>query len=264
MKKMIAILVLAGAASAQDPKPDDKKDEKKGEIEATIVSIKGVVDIKRPEDKDWVEAKKDMKLKKGSEICTSVGATATLLFTGNIKIDVKAVTQAKIEQLAKAGNKVNADVKLKFGTVDVDIQKGDIKADMKVATPNSTTSVSGSSGRITAWAMSDCRDISIRAWTGEWKHQLKFKGIETTLTNNQVFNNYGQFGAAMFNNYQMMNFDFGKMHGEFGFIPQFQPIQNFQGFLAPYEWGSERFCPYASAFIKPAGLPLPPPPPPQP
>jgi len=95
MRLMLSVLVLAaaaGLAGSQEPKRED--------FEATLVEVKGTVDVKRPEDKDWVAAARNMKLKKGSEICTSVSSTAGLLFTGNVKIDVKPLTQAKVEDLA--------------------------------------------------------------------------------------------------------------------------------------------------------------------
>ena len=79
------------------------------------------------------------ELKKGSELCTSVASTASLLLTGNVKIDMKPLTQAKLEDLAKLGSDLNADLKLKFGSIEVDIQKGDLRSDMKVSAPNSTS-----------------------------------------------------------------------------------------------------------------------------
>src|SRR5882672_8111248 len=107
MKRALAVLILSATAAAAVP----PQEAKQGEMEATLVAFKGTVDVKRPEDKDWVAAERNMKLKKGSEICTSVASTATLLLTGNLKVDVKPLTQAKIDTLAKSGDAVNADVK---------------------------------------------------------------------------------------------------------------------------------------------------------
>src|SRR5687767_9618037 len=93
------------------------------ELEAVVVSFKGTVDVKRPEDKDWTAAERNMKLKKGSSICTSVASTAELLFTGNVKVTVRPLSEASIETLAQGGGQVQTDVNLKFGTIEVDIQK---------------------------------------------------------------------------------------------------------------------------------------------
>lgn len=141
---------------------------KKEELEAVVVSFKGTVDVKRPEDKDWVAVERNMKLKKGSSVCTSIASSAELLFTGNVKVTVKALTEAKIDDLAKGGGQMNADVNLKFGTIEVDIQKGDLRTDMKVRSPNSTTSVSGSNGIVRAFASGGGAILSIRTFTGSW------------------------------------------------------------------------------------------------
>jgi hypothetical protein len=181
---MLSVLVLtaaAGLAGSQEPKRE--------EFEATLVEVKGTVDVKRPEDKDWVAAARNMKLKKGSEICTSVASTAGLLFTGNIKIDVKPLTQAKVEDLAKGGNTVNVDLKLKFGSIEVDIQKGDLNSDMKVSAPNSTTSVSGSHGIVRAPATEGGCRVTLRTTTGTWRHQAS--EVERAIFGEDVADNHG-------------------------------------------------------------------------
>lgn len=184
--KTLLFQVLGAAVALGAPPQEPPKSE---ELEATIVAVKGTVDVKRPQDKDWVAAERNMKLKKGSEICTSIASTATLLLTGNLKVDVKPLTQAKIEDLAKAGGAVNADVKLKFGAVEVDIQKGDLRSDMKVSAPNSTTSVSGSNGIVRAPATSDGCRITLRTTTGTWQHDAS--DVTRELVGEGVADNYG-------------------------------------------------------------------------
>src|SRR5882672_2629779 len=184
MKRALAVLILSAAAAAVPP-----QEAKQGEMEATLVAFKGTVDVKRPEDKDWVAAERNMKLKKGSEICTSVASTATLLFSANLKIDVKPLTQAKVDELAKLGDTVNTDLKLKFGSIEVDIQKGDLKSDMKVSAPNSTTSVSGSHGIVRAPATEGGCRVTLRTTTGTWHHDASLVGRD--LFGEDVADNYG-------------------------------------------------------------------------
>jgi len=183
--KTLLFLVLAAAAVTAAPQEPAKPQE----LEATLVAFKGTVDVKRPDDKDWVSAERNMKLKKGSEICTSVASTASLLLTGNVKVDVKPLTQARIEDLAKAGDTMNADVKLKFGQVEVDIQKGDLRSDMKVSAPNSTTSVSGSHGIVRAPATAGGCRITLRTTTGTWHHDASDVGRD--ITGADVADNFG-------------------------------------------------------------------------
>jgi hypothetical protein len=184
MKRTVNVLILAGMTAFAYGQESKKED-----IEATLVDFKGTVDVKRPEDKDWVEAGRNMKLKKGSEICTSVASTASLLLTGNLKIDVRPLTQAKVEDLAKLGNNVDADLRLKFGSIEVDIQKGDLKSNMKVSAPNSTTSVSGSHGIVRAPATEGGCRITLRTTTGTWRHDAS--GVERGLFGEDVADNHG-------------------------------------------------------------------------
>jgi hypothetical protein len=186
MMKTLGVLVLAAtsllAAAPQEP-------AKAQDLEAVLVAFKGTVDVKRPEDKDWVAADRNMKLKKGSEICTSVASTATLLLTGNLKIDMRPLTQARVEDLAKLGDAVNADVRLKFGAIEVDIQKGDLRSDMKVSAPNSTTSVSGSHGIVRAPATEGGCRVTLRTTTGTWQHDAS--EVVRHLSGADVADNYG-------------------------------------------------------------------------
>jgi hypothetical protein len=184
MKTLLALVLTAAALQAAPPQEPKKED-----VEATLVSFKGTVDVKRPEDKDFVPAERNMKLKKGSEICTSVASTAKLLLTGNVQVDVRPLTQARIEDLAKAGGDMNADLKLKFGAVEVDIQKGDLKSDMKVSAPNSTTSVSGSHGIVRAPATDGGCRITLRTTTGTWRHDASQVGRD--ITGEDVADNFG-------------------------------------------------------------------------
>jgi len=225
-----AVLLLGGAVLAQDPpKAPAAPAEKREELEATLVAFKGTVDVKRPEDKDWVPAERNMKLKKGSEICTAVASTAKLLLTGNIQVDVKALTQAKVEDLAKAGGKVKADVNLKFGAVEVDIQKGDLKADMKVTAPNSTTSVSGSHGIVWAPAKGGGANITLSTTSGSWTFHLNDKDTDKSIEGEGKANDQGddahdlyyKFSTDKFLDYFGKNKDelfqdgFGKKAGDF-------------------------------------------------
>lgn len=184
MKSTISVLILAAmtaVAISQEPKRED--------LEATLVAFKGTVDVKRPEDKDWVAAERNMKLKRGSEVCTSVASGATLLFTGNLKIEVRPLTQARVEELAKLGNAVNADLRLKFGSIEVDLQKGDLRSDMKVSAPNSTTSVSGSNGIVRAPATEGGCRITLRTTTGAWIHRAA--GVDREIAGADVADNHG-------------------------------------------------------------------------
>lgn len=168
------------------------------DVEAVVVSFKGTVDVKRPDDKDWVAVERNMKLKKGSSICTSIASSAELLFTGNVKVTVKALSEATIDALAQGGGQTNADVNLKFGTIEVDIQKGDLRTDMKVRSPNSTTSVSGSQGIVRAFASGGGAIVSLRTLTGTWSfNPRRLDDVEIPIEGAGSVNEYGDLPQDM-------------------------------------------------------------------
>ena len=161
------LLALQAAAGPQELAP-----------EAVVVAVKGTVDVKRPADKDWVPAQANMKLEKGASICTSVASTAELLVGGHVKLLVRPLSEASIEMLARAGPVNAADVRLKFGTVEVDIQKGELRADLKIREPHSTTSVSGSKGIVRAFATGQGVLLSLRTSTGSWVFTPRKMGVD--------------------------------------------------------------------------------------
>lgn len=262
---LTVLLVLAGAASAQDDPPAAAGQEKTAPLEAEVTKVKGVVDVKRPDDKDWVAAETGMKLRKGSEICTAVASKATLKFGGNITVEVKALTQIKVEELLSKGKGVNADVNLKFGTLEVDIQKGDLRADMKVAAPQSTTSVSGSHGIVWAPASSEMGGyLTIQTTSGEWDHELE-NGLVVKIFGRGGRNNRGDLRRDMTYRYRTLKYLF--LFGQ----PPPELYQDESGVKAGdpnpgsrplHEWAQK--SPFSPKFKKPAALPRPPPPPTQP
>ncbi len=255
---LLAALLLAAPAAAQDPAPAQE------DLEAVIESVQGTVDVMRPGDKDWIPAEKGMKLKKSSEICSAIASTASLLFTGNIKVEVRALTQAKIEELAKSGGAVNAEVNLKFGTIEVDIQKGDLRADMKVAAPNSTTSISGSRGWVRAPAASGSDNlVTLHTFSGTWHHETPKTGTGVDITGTGVANNVGDLKRDFLyraNTDQFLNF-FGKSPSEMyqdGFSIKGGDMN--PGLLPIHEMGTSTW-PMNQAFQQSSALPMPPPPP---
>ncbi len=182
---MTTLAVLIWCASALQGQAAPKADD----LEATLVDFKGTVDVKRPEDKDWVPAARNMKLRKGAGVCTAIASTATLLFSSNLKIDVQPLTEARVDELAKETGGIKTELRLKFGIIEVDIQKGDLKSDMKVKAPNSTTSVSGSHGIVRAPATDGGCRVTLRTSTGTWSHDASRVGRD--LFGEDVADDYG-------------------------------------------------------------------------
>ena len=247
----------------QQPAQDPAEAEAVQVLEATIVAIKGTVDVKRPSDKEWVAAERNMKLPRGAEICTAMSSSATVLITGRIQVDIGPLTQTRIELLVESKKGVEADLNLRFGTIEVDIQKGDLRADMTVATPHSTTSVSGSRGIIRAPASGPGHIITLRTFSGTWSRKSLRTGITSWLEGSRVTNDFGEARRDLtyrYSTHQVMNF-FGRNASELYQDPFSVKGGDPNPGLAPLFEQSSTFNPINGVFTQPAGLPLPPPPP---
>jgi hypothetical protein len=97
-----------------------------GWAQIEIIEVKGVVDVKRPEDKDWIEAKKGMQLAKDAQICTGYESEVTLRFAKNVKVTIRPITHAKIEAIMKDIQKkrLEAELHIKWGEARAKTQKG--------------------------------------------------------------------------------------------------------------------------------------------
>lgn len=266
----VLAILAAGRLGAQEVREGQPPAR---ELEATIVALKGAVDVKRPEDKDWVPAARDMKLRKGSEICTAVASSATLAFhgapgaAGGLTVEVRALTQVRVEEPARAPNAVRAGVELKFGAIEVDIQKGDLKADMRVASPNSTTSVSGSKGLVRAPALQGrSRWVVLDVFSGTWEHVTDLLRLSFPVDGQGRLTNWGlgdrQLGFID-THWQAWGYP-GRRPEELGisiFDVGANPIDPF--LVPPYEVVSPR-RPAGGVFSGQPSIPLPPPPPPNP
>ena len=243
-------LVLAcGSAFAQDPpkqdppkqdpaaKPPDQDPPKpqEEEYEATLAEFKGVVDVKRPEDKDWVEAVKNMRLPKGSEVCTGANSTAVIVAGKGLVIELKPVTMASLVTLIKKAKEQKVDTVLKFGSADIKLEKTEVVADFRIATPAVTTSISGSHGILRAWATRGARLISLRIFEGRWGRYMKAGGTAETGGPGDAMNDHGDLSTDL--NYDYLN-QFRGFGGEGGGTHDFTYFSD-----QWFEFGSEKFNP---------------------
>ncbi len=247
MKFVMVLIVMGGVALAQDEKKDD--------LESVIVDITGTVDIKRPSDKDWIAAEKNMKLGKGSEICTAEASSVKLLFPPQLTIEVKPITLTKIDELAKTAKGMKTDVKLKFGSVNIELKKGEVESSLRVATPNATTSVSGSSAQMWGWAASGGGYLNVSVQTGSWSQQNNGTGGTQEFGPGQVGNDNGNLFGQIEGNYSAGQYQdyFGRPEGEL--YDNWDPCS---GLNPNYEGGDPNLNPFADVFQQPSALPGPP------
>lgn len=146
---LLAALVVAAPGMARSQDAGGQPAVAGGvEIEALVKGIEGAVDVMRPDDKDWVPAEVGMKLAPASQISTGPDSTALLAVGDNVEVTVGPLTQGEVARFAVAGDTQQTKMKLDIGSMKVEVKKGTLKTDLKVATPNSTASVSGSAADI--------------------------------------------------------------------------------------------------------------------
>jgi hypothetical protein len=155
----LVVWALAGVlpAAAEEAAPA------KG-IEAEVVAVAGEVTAKRPGQNDFTAVKVGDRLPEKAEISTGLNSECRLKLP-NAELKVEALTTTAIDRLRVTdgggeakGETVDSKVNLKFGTVKFKVQKGALKTDMKISTPNSTTAISGTAGGVSAYA--DQPDLS--------------------------------------------------------------------------------------------------------
>ena len=133
-------VVPQDAPAAAKADPATLKD---GVFSAVIVSLEGTVEVKRPSDADYVEAQKNMELPEGTEIATGYNSKARIAMTGQIVFDVPSLTQVAVSKMLKEKGVLDSTLNIQFGSLELDVQKGTVKTDLKVATANATTSIKG-------------------------------------------------------------------------------------------------------------------------
>jgi len=115
-----------------------------------IKEVNGVVDIKRPTDADWIIPEVGMSLDEGTKISTGYDSNIVLDLIPrppceDKTVNIKSLSQVNVTRDPDifANETIETKLKLDTGTINVDVKKGELKTDLKVATPNTTASISG-------------------------------------------------------------------------------------------------------------------------
>ena len=95
----------------------------------------------------WRPLKANDALVLGSDVSTGLRAICRLEFNGQVSIVVvQPMTQIRIGEFAKIGDKVRTRLYLKGGTVQADVARGRFQSDFAVVSPEATLSVRGTEG----------------------------------------------------------------------------------------------------------------------
>jgi hypothetical protein len=134
----------AGQQPAESEK-EKKQEEKVQETEqvARIESIEGDCEVRESEKTDWTVASEGATLAKGGFICTGFASKALLRFPANTTVEMGSLTEIKIDEFFASKEKLETKLKMKIGSLKVTVEKGAIRSDFEVSTPNTTTAVKG-------------------------------------------------------------------------------------------------------------------------
>jgi hypothetical protein len=115
-----------------------------------IKEVNGIVDIKRPTDADWVIPEAGMSLAEGTQISTGYDSNIVLDLIPvppceNKTVNIKSLSQVNVTRDPDifANETIETKLKIDTGTINVDVKKGELKTDLKIATPNTTCTISG-------------------------------------------------------------------------------------------------------------------------
>ena len=137
------------------------------ELEATVVSVTGPAQklAAGKGERKWQPIKAGDKLGPLTVVRTGLGAKVVLKFADRGEVIVNNATKIGIGELRRQGQKVSADVGLKYGTIRASVEAERGQSNFRISTPVATLSVRGSTADVAA--MGDSPNV-INVTTGLW------------------------------------------------------------------------------------------------
>ena len=144
MRNLIILILAAGLAVSLSAQEQQNLEE----IDAVLVELKGKVEIKLANSKQWFAAYEGLQLPLSSTISTGFNSTALLTY-GENKVTMKPLTRVTLDWLLKQEDTVSTQLFLKVGKLHAEVEStAGIKQDFKVRTPYITASAKGSGADI--------------------------------------------------------------------------------------------------------------------
>jgi hypothetical protein len=113
------------------------------QLEATITTVKGVVQTRPAEDKPWVAAAVGMKVGQGADIRTGLRSAVQLTVEPDQTITLDRLGTVKVLQAFQNQGKVTTDIGMKYGRAQYDIKKTDLEHASTIRSPGSTLALRG-------------------------------------------------------------------------------------------------------------------------
>lgn len=112
---------------------------------ATIVKVKGTVNVRRSAGSPWIMARVGMTISKGGSISSGFAAAALVKIkpSGSV-VRVDQFTTMRFSQLASSGSQVRTTLKLQIGSVRAVVKStARMRSKFRISTPVATASVRG-------------------------------------------------------------------------------------------------------------------------
>lgn len=123
-------------------------------ISCEIADEEGGVGVKRKGSEEWEEGtlKIGDVIREGDRIATGWKTTVTLQNAAGATIRMEPLSELKVTkhhlETSEGELKINSEIKLEFGTLEIEVKKSGAKMDLKVSTPNSSTAIRGTHVRV--------------------------------------------------------------------------------------------------------------------
>ena len=139
---LTGLLVLARIATPAQNEEAKSTDEPLPKI--TVAAIEGDVEVKLANAKEWTPAKVGMELGQGAELQTHLFSWVELKLANDTTTKLNSVTRVRVDKYLKDAEAVRTRLRLRSGALSAVVNKGKLKSDFRVSSPQSTASVRGS------------------------------------------------------------------------------------------------------------------------
>lgn len=152
MRATCSLLLLLGAALAQEKKPDARPEAlpagQQRKLQAVAMEVTGTVQWRASAKDAWKPLRVNDLLEAGAEVRTGRDSRAVLRAGMNGTIEVDRQSRLAIPELVQEGATLKTRVAMTFGKAELKVDKVGLDNDFEVSTPTATLAVKGTTSSI--------------------------------------------------------------------------------------------------------------------
>lgn len=171
---MLASFLVTVASAAQE----DAGNPPGEALNAVIMGVQGMVQVRESDDKPWQPAKQGMTLGEGAEFRTGPRSAVQFMIPPDQTITLDRLGTVKVLQAVREADHVKTDIGMKYGRTRYDIQKGgNLTHESTVRSPTATLSIRG-----TRVGVQDGPLFGFSAWSSQDRARLYDRLSRTAVT----------------------------------------------------------------------------------